>query len=190
MQLLSQGGAELVEECSQDDWRIKAWKGLVKLDILGSHIRATAVEFLPQGKVPPPKVTPSLAKLSQGGIEPERRGCQDAGRRLEKIFMRGGPLQAAAVKSVPLEKVLPSEAVPSSSKLSQGRAEPGRRCCQDTWRTKARRSCQTKDIWDSDHRFGKNRVRRMEATGQGDSEDSQAGFLHIWALGQPHAKDL
>ena len=33
-QVLSQGGAELVGECSQDDQRTKAWKGLVKLNIL------------------------------------------------------------------------------------------------------------------------------------------------------------
>ena len=36
----------------------------------------------------------------------------------------------------------------------------------------------------------RSQVRRMEATWQGESgrEDSQAGFLHLRALGQPHPK--
>ena len=56
-----------------------------------------------------------------------------------------------------------------------GRAEPGRRCFQDT-----RRSVQAKDI------------QRTEATGQGESgsKDSQAEFLHIRAPGQPHTMGL
>ena len=74
----------------------------------------------------------------------------------------------------------------------KGRADPERRCCQDT-----RRSLQTKDIRGSDQgkggaSIGKNQVQKMEATGQGESgsKDSQAEFLHIRAPGQPHTKGL
>ena len=80
---------------------------------------------------------PSPSKLSRGGTETVRECCQDAWRGLVKFVMLGSHILATAVEPAHLEKVLPPEAVPSSSKLSQGGAEPGRRCCQDTWRTKA-----------------------------------------------------
>ena len=126
----------------KDAWRTKAWRGLAKFFMLGSHLQATAVEVVPQEKVLPPEAVPSSSKLSQGGAEPGRRCCQDAWRTkawrgLAKFFMLGSHLQATAVKVVPQEKVLPPEAVPSSSKLSQGGTESVRRCCQDAWRTKA-----------------------------------------------------
>ena len=57
-----------------------------------------------------------------------------------KFVMLGSHLLATAVEFAQQEKVPPSEAIPSSSELSQGGAEPGRRCCQKDWRTKAWRS--------------------------------------------------
>ena len=54
-----------------------------------------------------------------------------------KFVMLGSHLLALAIEFAPQEKVPPSEVSPSSSKLSQGGAEPRRRCCQENWRTKA-----------------------------------------------------
>ena len=53
-----------------------------------------------------------------------------------------------------------------------------------------KRGCARKQVVGAS--FGKNPVRRIEATGQGESgsKDSQAGFLHRLALGQLHPKDL
>ena len=41
----------MVEECCQDAWRTKAWRGLTKFFMLGSHLQATAVKFILQEKV-------------------------------------------------------------------------------------------------------------------------------------------
>ena len=54
-----------------------------------------------------------------------------------KFVMLGSHLLAVAAEFAPQDKVHPSEARPSSSKLSQGGAEPRRRCGQESWRTKA-----------------------------------------------------
>ena len=61
---LSQRGAEMVGECCQGAGRAKAWKGLAKCFMLGSHLQATAVELVLRKKVPTPEPGPGSSTES------------------------------------------------------------------------------------------------------------------------------
>ena len=100
---LSQGGAELVGECGQDDWRTKAWRGLGKFFMLGSYLQATAFGIFHQEKVLPSGSGPSPSKLSQDAWRIK------IWRGLAEFYTLGSQLQATNVELVP------PEAAPSSS---------------------------------------------------------------------------
>ena len=101
---LSQGEAEMVGECCQDDWRTKAWRGLAKFFMLGSYPQDTAIEFLPQEKVLSLDPGPSSSKLSQSGAELVGDCGQDAWRSkvwrgLTEFFTQSSHLQAITINT-------------------------------------------------------------------------------------------
>ena len=124
-----------------------------------------------------------------------------------KFVILGSHLLAMAVEFSPQEKLPPSEARPSSSKLSQGGAEPRRRCCQEDWRTKAWRGLtkflmidshlqataveaapQEKvlppDSGPSPHKLNQDRAERVEECCQGDGKGRVKSIM-----GSSHLQD-
>ena len=65
LQVISQGGAELVGGSGQDDWRTKAWRSLEEFFRLGSHPQATAVEPALQERVLPPEAVQVIPRSAR-----------------------------------------------------------------------------------------------------------------------------
>ena len=76
MQLLGRDEARLVEEGCQDDWKIKVWRSLVRVLMIGSYLLGATAEFFPPEEAVLPEPGPTSYQLRQGGAELRGEGDQ------------------------------------------------------------------------------------------------------------------